>query len=271
MKKEDILTGFLIREELIPYLNKLINEETPFALALMDLNNFKKYNDKFGHLFGDEILKYVSSTIRLTFSQGTDFFRYGGDEFILVFPKRDKRHVYNSLKLYNKNLNKRPFLYNGKLFKINASYGLVGYPLDGKEPKVLIDKADKAMYFSKRNKCIIQDFAKIRSIRLNKFVFKIFILTVILSAIFYSITNREKIKKTWNWISQPEEKIKIETKFPPEDIITPGYPCKITLKNGIELKGHLIYKDNQKVILRISIAEEAGYITLDRKIILEIR
>ena len=157
--KEDILTGFFVREELIPYLNVLIKKGNKFSLGLMDLDNFKKYNDEYGHLFGDEILKYVASTIKLTISGRGDIFRYGGDEFIIIFQHRDRKHAANIFKVCNRNMQKRPFLYRNRFFKISASYGIVEYPSDAKDIKTLIDKADRAMYFAKkaaRVKCLIR-------------------------------------------------------------------------------------------------------------------
>ncbi|MDD5255162.1 MAG: GGDEF domain-containing protein, partial [Candidatus Omnitrophica bacterium] len=79
----DFLTGFSLRDSLYPTLEKLMLEfqaqKKPFSLALLDLDRFKKFNDKFGHDFGDEILRYASSTLRMTVSEVQSLlFRYGG-------------------------------------------------------------------------------------------------------------------------------------------------------------------------------------------------
>ena len=110
----DFLTGFFMRESFGPFLEKAIREANAakgvITVALVDLDKFKKYNDKFGHDFGDEILKYAASTIRLTMDENqTYFFRYGGDEFIVVFVGKTPKEVYHLLRTCRNNLLKRPF------------------------------------------------------------------------------------------------------------------------------------------------------------------
>ena len=67
----DYLTHFSIRAGLVPFLNELIHSTDKrgkgFSVILLDLDRFKKYNDKFGHDFGDKVLKYVSHMLRQTF------------------------------------------------------------------------------------------------------------------------------------------------------------------------------------------------------------
>lgn len=81
--QKDYLTGFFLRESLNTFLEKLISYSTVnkerFSLVLIDLDKFKKFNDTYGHSFGDEILKYVASMLRLSFPENPFyFFRYGG-------------------------------------------------------------------------------------------------------------------------------------------------------------------------------------------------
>ena len=119
--QKDFLTGFYLRESLKPFLEKLMLDSSikkrHFSVALIDLDHFKRFNDKFGHNFGDEILKYAVSTIRLTF-QGIQsyFFRYGGDEFIVVFPEKGPRETFNLIRKCSYNLNHRLFLYKNKFY-----------------------------------------------------------------------------------------------------------------------------------------------------------
>ena len=113
----DFLTGFFLRESFGPFLEKAIREATAtkgiITLALVDLDKFKKYNDNYGHDFGDEILKYAASTIRLTMDENqTYFFRYGGDEFIVVFVGKGPKEVYQLMRSCKNNLLRRPFLLN---------------------------------------------------------------------------------------------------------------------------------------------------------------
>ena len=154
--RRDGLTGFFVREELVLFLARLMagagEGEKGFSIALIDIDHFKKFNDKHGHLFGDEILKYATSTLRLTFYEGQcSFFRYGGDEFIAVFPGKDPKEAQGLIRQCHTNLFRRPCLSGNKLYRVMISCGIAGFPSDAKTPEELIQKADEAMYFSKRN------------------------------------------------------------------------------------------------------------------------
>lgn len=151
----DSLTGFMSRENLTPFLERLAIEASlknkVFSIALIDLDRFKKFNDRFGHIFGDEILKYASSTLRLTFNETLCYiFRFGGDEFIAVLPDIEPKNAYQLLKQCSRNFFYRPFLFKNKFYKISFSCGIAGFPGDGTDIKDLINKADKSMYCAKR-------------------------------------------------------------------------------------------------------------------------
>ena len=153
--QKDFLTGFYSKGPLKPFLSKLIDDgllsQNKFSLAVLDLDRFKKFNDKFGHLFGDEVLKYAAGTMRLTFHESPhSFFRFGGDEFIGVFPDKSPSELLHLVRKCNYNLYHRPFLFQGRLYRISLSCGVAGFPGDAKSSEELIDKADKAMYVAKR-------------------------------------------------------------------------------------------------------------------------
>jgi len=154
MQKTDYLTGFLSKETIHIALDKLMAESNidnkPFTVLLLDMDHFKTYNEKYGHLEGDNMLKYFSGTLRAGLeTEQTLIFRFGGDEFIIVFPEKGARDVYriacNMIKIFRK----RPFLLRGHLYKMLFSAGIATYPADGRKIEEVIHKADKAMYFSK--------------------------------------------------------------------------------------------------------------------------
>ena len=124
----------------------------PVSILLIDVDKFKHFNDKYGHLCGDEILKYFSSTLRLSFDEVEHYpFRYGGDEFVIVFPKKTAKEVHFHANKFNKNIKKRHFLLKGRLFKMSFSGGIATFPSDADSMDKLLEKADKAMYFSKKH------------------------------------------------------------------------------------------------------------------------
>jgi diguanylate cyclase (GGDEF)-like protein len=156
--KRDFLTNCFTREELGPFLDRAFIESRmynhPVSILLLDVDKFKHYNDKYGHLCGDEILKYFSSTLRLSL-EGTEHypFRYGGDEFLVVFPKKTAAEAYAHTVKIIKNMKSRNFLLKGQLFKMSFSGGITTFPTDADSADQLVGKADKAMYFSKRHYC----------------------------------------------------------------------------------------------------------------------
>jgi diguanylate cyclase (GGDEF)-like protein len=145
----DPLTGLPNRR----YFDMMIDAELrrserynrPFALLLIDLDNFKKYNDRNGHLAGDRVLieyaKAMKSSIR-----DIDFIcRYGGDEFIAVLPETDELFARAVAERIRKNAEKE-----GKKSKISLSIGIALYPLDGDDKTHLVMISDKACYRAKK-------------------------------------------------------------------------------------------------------------------------
>ena len=256
--KRDNLTDLFEREELVPYLDKLINENRQITLGLIDLNNFKKINDKYGHVFGDEVLKYATSTMKLTFVDRGTVFRYGGDEFIVIFPDQDKIYARILFKLNNRHLKKRPFLYGTKLLKVTVSYGIASYPSDAIEIKALINSADKAMYCSKKKgKGAITDIAQINRVKAKIFIRKILLWVVLSIGIFYAFISPGKfgVRKVIAGIrAMSIQKI-------------PSNSCKVVLRNGFVFRGELIEKDKDGLTLSITLKGQKGKIRIDKSII----
>jgi diguanylate cyclase (GGDEF)-like protein len=135
-------------------LDKLVAEsdvhKKPFTVLLLDMDHFRAYNEKHGHLEGDNMLKYFAGTLRAGLeSEEALIFRFGGDEFIIVFPEKKAREVYSIARRMINIFRKRPFLLRGRLYKMHFSAGIATYPTDGHIAMEVIHKADKAMYFSK--------------------------------------------------------------------------------------------------------------------------
>lgn len=144
------------KDALLPFMEKMRAEYSayrkPFSVLVIDIDGFKSFNDKYGHIFGDEALKYFSSSLRLNLDdEDCVIIRFGGDEFVAIFPGRTAGELYRLSIHVEKNIRKRPFLFRGREYKFSFSGGIASCPRDAVETHDIIEKADKAMYFSKRH------------------------------------------------------------------------------------------------------------------------
>lgn len=152
----DYLTGLPLRDRLYSSLEELINrsglEKKVFSVVLIDVDKFKDFNDKFGHFLGDKILEYVTHIITSHFSEiECRFFRYGGDEFIIVMLGKNAKQAHHLVRACAADVSRRPYMFKNKLHRITLSCGIACFPEDGLFVEELLHKADKAMYFSKRH------------------------------------------------------------------------------------------------------------------------
>jgi diguanylate cyclase (GGDEF)-like protein len=151
----DFLTNTYNREAGFSHLKKLLYEsdknKTIFSICFIDLNNLKKVNDTFGHNEGDEYIKLVVTLINKGLSEEHILFRFGGDEFIIIFPNTkiiEARKTMNIIDEYFQE-NKKS-VYEVRC-EVGISYGFAEYnPYEPLEIKELIDIADKEMYIHKR-------------------------------------------------------------------------------------------------------------------------
>lgn len=148
----DELTGVYNRR----FLNKFLTEDfTKFktiAMFMMDIDDFKKVNDKHGHLEGDALLVSFCGAIKESVADNGIVIRYGGDEFSVVLTEKTEEEVLQIAEKILMDLSSKP--HKGKNGKsshtITASLGIAFYPADAKEPQELLNKADEALYSSKR-------------------------------------------------------------------------------------------------------------------------
>jgi len=156
----DALTGLPNRTLLFDRLRQAIfmseREGTPFSLAVIDLDNFKAINDKFGHEFGDKILKQVADHFEEAVRKTDTITRFGGDEFVLLMDSATDTPA--AIAITEKILAsiQNPFLVRGEEFRLTASIGIASYPEHGHSVETLIRHADLAMYKAKMTgNCIV--------------------------------------------------------------------------------------------------------------------
>jgi len=149
----DSLTNLLNRQATEQHLKQLCATKVPFALIMMDLNDFKPINDIFGHDAGDEILIHVASQLLKNLRKADVLSRWGGDEFVIILPDSKREEVINVCAKLASTLSKPHNLsQHNKSVYVTASMGVSFYPDDQVELLELIRAADKAMYQVKKEK-----------------------------------------------------------------------------------------------------------------------
>jgi len=151
----DSLTQLPNRVLFYDRLNQAIAESTrykqPFCLLYIDLNDFKKVNDTYGHLNGDLLLILVAQRIREVIRQSDTAARLAGDEFAVIINHSHLEEARQVADKLHQQLAASYELNEGITLEISASIGLACYPDDGKNADELILAADKHMYQEKRS------------------------------------------------------------------------------------------------------------------------
>ena len=142
----DELTGLPTRRVIEHRANSLLQHETQFALAFLDIDNFKHINDYYGHAIGDALLVEVAKRIGLDLRDSDMLSRISGDEFLLLLnPIRSEREVAEYIEYTLERL-KAPFFIDGSEVFASTSIGVSLHPEHGRSYDVLRQNADIAMY-----------------------------------------------------------------------------------------------------------------------------
>lgn len=126
--------------------------QSPLSLIMLDLDDFKIYNDTLGHQAGDQILKELALVLKKQ-SRKMDFVcRYGGEEFTLILPQTEKKEAFLIAERLRTDIERYPFSHEEILpqKKLTVSLGIVSYPEDGTLPSELITFSDKKLYQAKQ-------------------------------------------------------------------------------------------------------------------------
>ncbi|MCS6873705.1 MAG: diguanylate cyclase [Pyrinomonadaceae bacterium] len=149
MAYKDPLTQAANRYRLESEMKWLIEEKENFGLLYLDLNNFKRVNDSYGHETGDKLLKIIASRVSSALRETDLFARVGGDEFVVLV--RNVSEV-GKIKERISEVFFEPFEIEGKIFEVDCSIGFATYPKDGKDLIQLLNRADLRMFEDKRKR-----------------------------------------------------------------------------------------------------------------------
>jgi len=152
----DELTGLLSRrafhEVFDSLLAKVKGSDASIALAFLDIDNFMRINQDFGHSAGDDVLKTVGELIRQACGEDAICARYGGDEFAVIFPNTEREQAFLALEKLRSEAAVNKFTV-GKNKDVIEGIALCGgiscYPVDGRLKSELMRKADQALYRAK--------------------------------------------------------------------------------------------------------------------------
>ena len=149
----DELTGLpnrsLLQDRFHQAMSQAERHHKPLALLMVDLDEFKRVNDRLGHASGDKLLQAV--TLRLTKGiRGADTVcRYGGDEFVIMLPEIDSPNIAATLAVEIGGRLSEPYIIDGHKIHMAVSVGVAVYPGDGQTFDDLMKQADIAMYRAK--------------------------------------------------------------------------------------------------------------------------
>ena len=159
----DGLTGLYNHREFQKRLEEEVNRAyrygSTLSLLMMDIDNFKKFNDTFGHQAGDTVLKTIGTIILQEIRRSDFAARYGGEEISIILPETSSAETFAFSDRLREIIHNLPItILKKEVVCVSVSIGIASFPEDAANRRDLIDAADKALYFAKdkgRNKTIV--------------------------------------------------------------------------------------------------------------------
>jgi diguanylate cyclase (GGDEF)-like protein len=161
--ERDSLTGLLNRKTFDEKFSRLLNSTAPCGalrdtqerrsqsgagqwLAVVDIDHFKRVNDQFGHLYGDEVLILVANLLRASFRSQDRVFRFGGEEFVVLLRSATLEDARKVFERFRQNVEHHEFPQVGR---VTVSLGFTS--ITAESPVVILGHADQALYYAKEH------------------------------------------------------------------------------------------------------------------------
>jgi diguanylate cyclase (GGDEF)-like protein/PAS domain S-box-containing protein len=155
----DPLTNVYNRRFLADFLDREVaraeRERLPLSVVIMDVDNFKQFNDTHGHKCGDVVLQEIAQFLVDHTRRGDVVCRYGGEEFVILMPGTSQEVALERAEMWRQDFSETPVEYEGTKFFATFSAGVATFPQHGATDESLLQAADRALYRSKnagRNK-----------------------------------------------------------------------------------------------------------------------
>ena len=126
------------------------------SLVMIDTDNFKLYNDRYGHLKGDKILREIASVLNRNIRDTDIAARYGGDEFVVLLLETDKNRAIRFAERCVRLVSEHSFNEGHPEYRLTISAGVVTSPEDATNPGELIEKADKRCFAGRNQVCAVE-------------------------------------------------------------------------------------------------------------------
>jgi diguanylate cyclase len=153
MVRIDALTGMLNRKGMDEAITREVararRRDAAMCLAMLDIDNFKKLNDTYGHEAGDQALVHLAQVVRETLRPQDTLARYGGEEFVVVLSDTGLDNAVKAMTRVQRELTRKFFLHGNEKLLITFSCGVAELG-DDEDPTEAIKRADQAMYLAKR-------------------------------------------------------------------------------------------------------------------------
>lgn len=149
----DGLTGLYchryFKDRLAEDILKVTRIKQPLSLLMLDIDDFKGYNDKYGHIAGDIVLKVIGDLLQSSIELGDLAARYGGEEFVLILFGKGKAEAQKFAELIRKKIEAEKFILRQVETHVSVSIGCATFPEDTNSGEELIRLADAALYEAK--------------------------------------------------------------------------------------------------------------------------
>lgn len=153
MATTDSLTGLYVRRKILELtrdeLERAKRCSLYLAFSMLDIDYFKKCNDRYGHLVGDYVLREIARILKTNLREIDLIGRYGGEEFSVILPQTDLEGAKIVAQRISEAVRKYPFKAYGEVFRTTISCGVAIFPDDAQADIQLIDAADRALYAAK--------------------------------------------------------------------------------------------------------------------------